>query len=324
MEMLDNNLEITAKQNSVDNILLMQEMEKKIENLINIQKNLARIAQKIDVRYHALNNCFAIKKEMEELSNRLENIDELINKEDLNEEELKRLSDIILKVSTLMNYLNNPKSKVPGLKLDRFGEMSIIEENELKRQIWTKIIRLKTGAELRSLEADEEDIENATFFEKVIGVFTGKKKIDEIKKEQIEFKRKEVKKVFNEEWGIDKNYSIHEMIAIIDMFLEDNKKNLDLLEDEINDIQRINSELHENFVIKEEKVKSIVNEKENKLLPVDTKKISKREQLEIESYRFLSKNGYDILEEQKEENGTYADTMANEIRRITDYIDVSL
>ena len=60
------------------------------------------------------------------------------------------------------------------------------------------------------------------------------------------------------------------------------------------------------------------------MLPVDTRKISKQEQLEIESYRFLSKNGYDNIDDTKKEEAKYANTMAHEIKRITDYIDASI
>ena len=327
MERLNNDLEIlevSAKQNSVDNILLLEEMNKKVDNLIKKEQNHARIAQKIGVKYHALNNCFAIKKEIEELSKRLEKLDELVNDENIDDDSLRKLGDVILKVSTLMNYLNNPKSKIQGLKYDRFEEMTIVEENELKRQIWSKIIKLKAGAELRVLDADEDELECATFLKKFIEIITGKSKIDEIKKEQIEFKRKEIKRVFQEYWGVEKNYSIHNMVATIDMFLEDNANDTELLEDEMNELKRIRDELYQNFVIKDEKVKKIIDEKQNKLLPVDTRKISKQEQLEIESYRFLSKNGYDNINDAKKEEAKYANTMAHEIKRITDYIDASI
>ena len=247
-----------------------------------------------------------------------------MNDENIDDDSLKKLGDVILKVSTLMNYLNNPKSKIQGLKYDRFEEMTIVEENELKRQIWSKIIKLKAGAELRVLDADEDELECATFFKKFIEIITGKSKIDEIKKEQIEFKRKEVKRVFQEYWGVEKNYSIHNMVATIDMFLEDNANDTELLEDEMNELKRIRDELYQNFVIKDEKVKKIIDEKQNKLLPVDTRKISKQEQLEIESYRFLSKNGYDNINDAKKEDAKYANTMAHEIKRITDYIDASI
>lgn len=327
MENLDNDLqilEVSAKQNSLDNILLLEEMNKKVDNLIAKEQNFARIAQKIGVKYRALNNCFVIKKESEELEKRLERLDELVNNTSVDDETLRKLGDVILKVSTLMNYLNNPKTRFQGIRYDRFEEMLIVEENELKRQIWSKIIRLKTGAELRVLEADEDEISCSTFFEKFIGIFTGKSKIDEVKKEQIEFKRKEVKKVFNEYWGIEKIYSIHKMIATINMFLEDNSGDFELLQDEINELKRIKDELYKNFEIKEERIEKILEEKQNKLLPVDTKKISKQEELEIESYRFLSRNGYDKIEKSKKEDSKYSNTMAHEIKRITDYIDASI
>ena len=198
MEKLDNDLEVTelsAKQNSIDNITLLEEMKKKAEDLFSKQQINARIAKDVGIKYKALNNTFLIREELKELEKRLELIDEKVNKADISDEELKKLANIILEVSTLMNYLNNPKSRVQGIKLDRFSEMVIVEENELKRQIWERVMKLKAGAELRVLDADEEDLEEYTFLEKIIGLFTHKKELDETERKQIEFFRGELKRV---------------------------------------------------------------------------------------------------------------------------------
>lgn len=319
-----NALELSAKQNSVDNITLLEEMKKKAEDLFKRQQVNAKIAQDIGVKYSALNNTFVIRDELRELGNRLEAIDERINRENLSDEEIKKLSEIILKVSTLMNYLNNPKSRVQGIKLDRFSEMVIVEENELKRQIWSKIMKLKAGAELIVIDADEEELDDCSFFEKLIGLFTHKKELDEVERKQIEFKREEVKKILEKEWGMEKSYSIHEMIATINMFLKDNKDDFELLENEFADLKQIDSELRKNFIVSDEKVHNIITEKERKLLPIDPKELSKKEIIEINAYRFLNKNGYDKIVNEEKSDYEYADTMANEIKRITDYIDASI
>ena len=319
-----NVLEVSAKQNSVDNITLLEEMKKKAEDLFKRQQINAKIAQDMGVKHRALNNTFLIREELNKLGKKLEIIDEKINKEILDDEEMKSLSEIIIKVSTLMNYLNNPKSRVQGIKLDRFSEMVIVEENELKRQIWAKVMKTKAGAELKVLDADEEDLDDCTLFERFIGLFTHKKELDETERKQIEFKREEVKKIYNKEWGMEKSYSIHETIAAIKMFFKDNKDDYELLDEEFAILKNIEKELRKNFIVSDEKVHGIIIEKERRLLPLDPKELSKKEVIEINAYRFLSRNGYDKMVNEETSDYEYADTMANEIKRITDYIDVSM
>ena len=63
--------------------------------------------------------------------------------------------------------------------------------------------------------------------------------------------------------------------------------------------------------------------KEGKDLPVDNnKKISKAEQLEIDTYQFLNKYEYDLIDDLAKTE-KYQDTLANEIAMIVDYINSS-
>ena len=69
------------------------------------------------------------------------------------------------------------------------------------------------------------------------------------------------------------------------------------------------------------KTEEIIEKKEAKNLPIDLKKVTKQELIEIETYRFLNKYGYDIPEEATEP--VYQDTMSSEINRIIEYIESS-
>ena len=102
------------------------------------------------------------------------------------------------------------------------------------------------------------------------------------------------------------------------MFIEENEDDK-LVEDDVTDLKAIAEELKRNYVILDSKIDSIIYEKEGKNLPVNDKKVSKAEMLEIETYRFLNKYEYDI--EKNEEDPKYQDTMANEIYRIIEYIN---
>ena len=56
-------------------------------------------------------------------------------------------------------------------------------------------------------------------------------------------------------------------------------------------------------------------------MPMKLEKISKKELLEIETYKFLKKYGYDFVN--KNEELEYNDTMANEINAVSEYIKSS-
>lgn len=205
-------------------------------------------------------------------------------------------------------------------KISRFDEMAIIEENELKRAIAQKILSVRGEAELKKLKDDLEILEEKGAFKRFIGFFTGANKLDEVKEEQIEIRQKAIRKTLSQKMSLVYNYSIHELVAEIEMFLEDNEDD-ELVQTDYFILKNMEEELRRNFIISDNKVQEIIKAKENKNLPVEVKKISKRELIEIETYRFLSKYGYDKRNDENELE--YHDTCQSEIERIIYYINSS-
>lgn len=309
-----------------ENIILAERLVNDIKKLITKQQNHAKIAGNMGSTYSALNNSFDMKKAAEKL---LEQVKQIKNKakdlcdnedRDLLSDKLLNISNVNIQISTLINYLNNPKSSIGKAKISRFEEMAIIEENELKRGIAQKILNVRGEAELKKLKDDLEILEEKGAFKRFIGFFTGANKLDEIKEEQIEVRQKAIRKTLSQKMSLVYNYSIHELVAEIEMFLNDNEDD-ELIEEDVYILQNMENELRRNFIISDSKVQDIIMQKENKNLPVETRKITKRELIEIETYRFLNKYGYDRRNE--EEEVTYQDTMQNEIARIVDYINSS-
>lgn len=310
-----------------DNIIVATRLLGDIKKLISKQQNHAKIAGNIGATYSALNNGFDMKKQGEILLEKVKLIKnkakELCNTEDrdLLSDKLLKISEVNLQISTLMNYLNNPKSSAGQSKITRFEEMTIIEENELKRGIAERILNVRGEAELKKLKEDLEILEEKGAFKRFIGFFTGSNKLDEVKEEQIEIRQKAIRKTLSQKMSLVYNYSIHELVAEIEMFLNDNE-NDELVEEDMYILQNMENELRRNFIISDSKVNEIIANKENRNLPIETKKITKRELIEIETYRFLNKYGYDRSAEESE-NTEYSDTMKNEIARINDYINSS-
>ena len=326
---VDEKIENTSSSNSEieevqkecqENIEMVKTLLNNIKTLISKQQNYARIADEIDSHYKALNNAFEMKNYAEELEVLVESIFNKVNLFTENDlDKVKKISKTNLQISTLMNYLNNAKSAV-SKKISRFDEINIIEENELKKEIAETIKNIRCEAELKKLRDDVDIIEYKSKFKRFIGRFTGRNKLDEAMLEQIHIREKAIRKTFKSKMPLAYNYSIHELIAEIEMFIKENEDDELVIED-VGLLRRIENVLKRNFVIIDSKVVSIIDRKTGKNLPFSSEKISKRELIEIDTYRFLNKYGYDKALPKEEPE--YQDTMASEIKRIIDYIKSS-
>lgn len=323
----EENVYTRVKIESLENIQAGEKLIEDIKNLITKQQNHAKIAGNMGATYSALNNAFDMKKAAEALLELLQNINLKVEailgdgENKTNERKLEKISKVNIEISTLINYLNNPKIAVRNSKVTRFDEMAIIEENELKRRIAEKIRDIRGEAELKKLKDDLEIIEEKSAFKRIIGMITGQNKLDEFMIEQIEIRQRAIRKTLSKKLSLAYNYSIHELMAEITMFVNENEDD-ELVEDDVIDLKALAEELRRNYIILESKVQSIIEEKEGKNLPVDDRRISKMDAIEIETYRFLNKYGYDLDSFQTEEP-KYQDTMANEIIRIIEYINSS-
>ena len=315
-----------VKSECADNKILAKRLVNDINRLINRQQNFAKIAGNLGASYSALNNSFDMKSKAEKLEILIDTIklkvDSLeASKNKSNGKKLLEISEVNNQINILINYLNNPKAAIAKSKMNRFDEMIVVEENELKRDIARAILDIRGEAELKKLRDDTQIIEDKGPFKKFLGIFTGQNKLDDFMIEQIKLRQNSIKKTLSKKLRLDYNYSVHEFVAEIRMFIRDNEDD-ELVADDVTDLRALEREISKNFVIIDSKVEDIIAEKESKNLPVDSK-ISRKELIEIETYRFLNKYGYDITENQEPEEVKYVDTTGSEISRIIDYINTS-
>ena len=311
----------------MDNDILVKRLIGDINKLITRQQYFAKIAGKMGASYSALNNAFEMKKNAEELKELIDKIkfkveeleDEGESKE--NSKNLLKISEVNNQITILMNYLNNPKTIAIKQKINRFDEMIVVEENELKRNIAKAILEVRGEAELKKLRDDTKIIQDKGIVSRFLGIFTGQNKLDDFMLDQIEIRQNSIKKTLSKKLRLDYNYSIHELLAEIRMFIKDNEDD-ELVAEDILVLKDIENEIKKNFVIIESKVNDIIEEKEEKNLPIGSK-LSKRELIEIETYRFLNKYGYDIGDKVEPKEPVYIDTTAKEIARISEYINTS-
>lgn len=307
----------SVRTDCLENIAVVHTLLGNIKELIARQQNHARIAKELDSNYKALNNAFEIKNYAEELDALVNGIFDKVDGQ--NKESLAQISKVNLQVSILLNYLNNAKSAV-SKKINRFDEMNILEENELKKEIAETIKNIRCEAELKKLNDDLDIIEDKSNLKKFLGKLTGRSQLDQTMLNQIKVRQDAIRKTFKTKMPLAHNYSIHALIAEIEMFIKENKDD-ELVTDEVSRLRRIKEILKKNFMIIDSKVVSIVDQKTGKNLPVASRKISKKELIEIDTYRFLNRYGYDQAFDKDEPE--YPDTMASEIKRIIDYIKSS-
>ena len=320
------NILIEVKAECKDNQIIGNRLINDINRLINRQQNFSKIAGNLGASYSALNNAFEMKKQAEKLLGLIDTINLKVHSiesdnDSISGKKLLRISEVNDQIGILINYLNNPKTAIAKTKMNRFDEMIVVEENELKRDIAKAILNVRGEAELKKLRDDTQIIEDKSPIRKFFGIFNGQNKMDDFMLEQIEIRKNSIKKTLAKKLRLDYNYSIHELIAEIRMFVKDNEDD-DLVLDDVSILKDFEKEISKNFVIIDSKVQDIIDEKENKNLPVDSK-ITKKELIEIETYRFLNKYGYDIETKQEPEEITYVDTTSNEIAKIVDYINTS-
>ncbi len=326
-EIVDNNpMHQRVLQEAKENIDSVTKLMHNIENLISKQQNFARIAGNMDSQYSALNNAFDMRKVAETLLLQVKAINEKVKtlclKGDNDKINLKLelISGTNIEISTLINYLNNPRILSPSSRATRFDEIAIIEENSLKRGIAEKIKCIRGEAELKKLQDDLEIIEDRSGLSKFFGMFTGKNKLDEAMIDQIAIRKDAIRRNLMARMRLTSNYSIHELMAEITMFVNENEDD-ELVAREVMELKSIAAELRKNYVIVESKIQEIIQKREGKNLPAD-KKMSKINIIEAETFRFLRKYNYTNFDSGEQEP-EYQDTMANEIARIVDYINTS-
>ena len=311
----------------MDNDILVKRLIGDINKLITRQQYFAKIAGKMGASYSALNNAFEMKKNAEELKELIDKIkfkvEELENEGESKEtsKNLLKISEVNNQITILINYLNNPKTIAIKQKINRFDEMIVVEENELKRNIAKAILEVRGEKKKKKLRDDTKIIQDKGIVSRFLGIFTGQNKLDDFMLDQIEIRQNSIKKTLSKKLRLDYNYSIHELLAEIRMFIKDNEDD-ELVAEDILVLKDIENEIKKNFVIIESKVNDIIEEKEEKNLPIGSK-LSKRELIEIETYRFLNKYGYDIGDKVEPKEPVYIDTTAKEIARISEYINTS-
>ena len=201
--------------------------------------------------------------------------------------------------------------------LNRFSELILIEENEIKRTIEKEVDRLIGEANLIIIDDEIDEIEFISIAQKVFRIITGKHRIDIYKIEKLEELAEIIDSKIKQEYTLNRNYKIHNILAKIMIFKADNVDNKEL-EKYYNKLSDIEQSIDKNFVISEKKALSRIDELKSSTSLMTFDELTKEEEIDLDMAKIQHKYEYDIVF--KDENIKYVDTTINELKQIVEYI----
>lgn len=313
---------IRINQNSLKNML------EDIESLIKKQQKYAKIGAETDSKYSSVIDGFALRREAEKAYEMIKDIYSRfqeyyfnkLNKNITDEEYEKNLGKYLEaseQISIFINYLYNPKMKKTKNDLNRFSELILIEENEIKRTIEKEVDRLIGEANLIIIDDEIDEIEFISIAQKVFRIITGKHRIDIYKIEKLEELAEIIDSKIKQEYTLNRNYKIHNILAKIMIFKADNVDNKEL-EKYYNKLSDIEQSIDKNFVISEKKALSRIDELKSSTSLMTFDELTKEEEIDLDIAKIQHKYEYDIVF--KDENIKYVDTTINELKQIVEYI----
>ena len=305
-------------------------MVEDISDLIRKQQKYAKIGAETNSKYSSLIDGFKIKQEAEKLrkiltdmySDYKEYYFNKLNKKLPNieyERKLTKILEVAEKAEIFLNYIYNPKNAKQRTDLNRFDELILIEENEIKRKITKEVDTIIANANLLIIDEEIDSIETKRVLEKIFDMIIGKRKKDKERVLKLEELAEEVDAKLRQKYTINRNYKIHDVLAKIMIFKSENIGD-ELVKDLVDKITVIEKAIAKNFVISEETVLKKIEELKMLKLPVVVEKDSENE-MEYELALIRHKYEYDNI--YNEEEVKYVDTTANEIKQIIEYIKLS-
>ena len=305
-------------------------MVEDISDLIRKQQKYAKIGAETNSKYSSLIDGFKIKQEAEKLrkiltdmySDYKEYYFNKLNKKLPNieyERKLTKILEVAEKAEIFLNYIYNPKNAKQRTDLNRFDELILIEENEIKRKITKEVDTIIANANLLIIDEEIDSIETKRVLEKIFDMIIGKRKKDKERVLKLEELAEEVDAKLRQKYTINRNYKIHDVLAKIMIFKSENIGD-ELVKDLVDKITVIEKAIAKNFVISEETVLKKIEELKMLKLPVVVEKDSENE-MEYELALIRHKYEYDNIYD--EEEVKYVDTTANEIKQIIEYIKLS-
>ena len=303
-----------------------------VDSLIRKQQKFAKIGAETSVKYSAIVDAFKIKEESVKLKKETKKMyDDFekfyfnkVNKKVTDEKYEKKLGKILESAIQVQNFLNaiyNPRTAKKRTNIDRFDELVMIEENELKRVICKTVENTIAEGNLLIIDDEVNKIENKPAYKKILDLITGNKKAEEYRQIKLEDATEDIQKKLEQVYTINSNYKIHDILAELMIFKAENIED-EMVEIYTSKLAEMEKGIGKNFVIDEDKVLEKIYEPKTLNLPINIENATKEEEIDMEISLLYKKYGYIDIPEEAEVK--YIDNTAEEIKQISDYIKVSI
>ena len=292
---------------------------KNIVNNINEQKKkefqMNKIAEFLQINYNSI-----------DLSNIKEPIDKLKN----NLEKLTNIDREIQNTNQIMEYnqyLNSLNIFVEKNLKGVFEAINSQSEENLKRAIYEKIENIKYKGNKKILQKQENELEykNNNVIKRFLNKLTGKSKQYELKKDSIENMKMILEERNKNNEIRNQKLSIHNMLADIEIFLHDNYDTKEVA-NEVDDLIHLKEGLRRVYNVNEKRVNEIIANRLKENLPIQDKKITYSQQINMEENRFLKHNGYLESDDKRKINQVQynPNELAQKLSMINKYIEINI
>lgn len=309
-----------------------QDILEQVSRLIKKQQKYAKIGAETNAKYSSLIDGFELKNQAEKLKKVLtdeylrfkEYYFNKLNNKGIDyeyESKLSKVLEVSNQVEIFMNYIYNPKNIKKRTTLNRFDELILIEENEIKRKITREVDEIIATANLLIIDEEIDSLDTKKAFEKLLDLLTGKRKLDKYKIMKLEELAEEVEAKINQTYTLNKNYRIHDVLAKIMIFKAENVDD-DLVSEQASKITKIEKSIVKNFVIQESKVLSKIEDLKMLRLPRLMEEQSEEDEIDSQISLMRHKYGYDRIHQ--EEEIKYVDSTSSEIKQIVEYVKTSM
>lgn len=322
------------KEQKADVLALCESNELKCTSIVNKlvrvknrQESFNTFAEKLGIEYlkftNIQKNILAMNNLLEKLSVVSTNIKAIDVSYDTTKDQ--EYSDKISKINRTANISKELEKRIIEILEREMKNIDIREIANFKKGIYYQIEQTKASYNMSKINAERAKIINRSSFLKIIDQFTGKAEINQVTLEQLDIKQASINNkltlIKNEDRA---NYSIHQMMADIDIYIEENadNKRLAKIVKKMRDLRKGTNEV---FKIEEDKVQIAKDKRLKTALPISLNKrrLSKEERIIEETNIWLSKNGY-ISKEQPvlDSMGKHIENpLAYEANRIVEDID---
>ena len=294
------------------------------------QLNYSKMAKELGITYNGWCDASKAQEKLTDLTSQLSRVKELTNLADIDitsiddQYQIKKSN-----INTIADFNNAVNSILVGIETEELDNIKNIELNLFKKAIANRITEIKVATDSGKIKSEEDKINNKSGLKRFFGKLIGQDKTDDFARKLIQEKKNAMSKKLNGDNNVDlnKTYSIHEMLAEIDLYVSLNGADEEM-KNGVETLLKLRKGITTIFRVDEDKIKQIVQNARNENLPmaIQNEKLTKQQRMQRETQSWIRQNGYDKTQEVniRTEISQPRDNLASRLHALSNYIKVNL